>query len=315
MSGDNPVTVGAIAGALGLEGTTVDASTLRTDQELADALASASVLGRVSPDQKRAAVRLLKEAGRTVAMTGDGVNDAMAVKDADLGIAMGSGTAATKAVSRVVLLDDRFDRLPNVLASGRRVIANVERVSNIFLAKTTYGILLALVSAALLWPFPFLPRQLTLVSTLAIGIPSFFLALAPNRRIYTPGVLHRILRYSVPTGLIAGVTAIVAYAPLHRSIPLHEARSVTTVALFCVSLWILAVLTRPLTAWRWALLAAVAGVFALVCLVPSTAEFFMMHLRLDTSLLWGIAVGAVGAVGIELFYRFAKRRGLVFDRV
>ncbi|WP_431218160.1 HAD-IC family P-type ATPase [Leifsonia xyli] len=315
MSGDNPVTVAAIARDLELQGDAVDASALTTDEELAEALERASVLGRVSPDQKRAAVRLLKERGCTVAMTGDGVNDAMAVKDADLGIAMGTGTAATKAVSRVVLLDDRFDRLPDVLASGRRVIANVERVSNIFLAKTTYGILLALVSALLLWPFPFLPRQLTLVSSLAIGIPSFFLALAPNKRIYTPGVLGRVLRYSIPTGLIAGVTAIVAYAPLYRSIPLHEARSVTTVALFVVSLWILCVLTRPLTGMRWLLLAAVAAAFALVCIVPFTAAFFEMHLRLDAALAWGLAVGAVGAAGVELFYRFAKRRGLVFDRL
>jgi len=315
MSGDNPVTVAAIARELQLEGDAVDASTLTTDEQLADALETASVLGRVSPDQKRAAVRLLKERGRTVAMTGDGVNDAMAVKDADLGIAMGTGTAATKAVSRVVLLDDRFDRLPDVLASGRRVIANVERVSNIFLAKTTYGILLALVSAVVLWPFPFLPRQLTLVSTLAIGIPSFFLALAPNKRIYTPGVLGRILRYSIPTGVIAGVTAIVAYAPLYCSIPLHEARSVTTVALFCVSLWLLCVLTRPLSGARWLLLAAVAAAFVLVCVIPFTASFFEMHVSLDAALAWGVAVGALGAGGVELFYRFAKRRALVFDRL
>lgn len=315
MSGDNPVTVEAIARALSMEGDAVDASTLTTDEELADALARASIFGRVSPEQKRTAVGLLRREGRTVAMTGDGVNDAMAIKDADLGIAMGTATAATKAVSRLVLLDDRFDRLPDVLASGRRVIANVERVSNIFLAKTVYGILLALVSAVVLWPFPFLPRQLTLVSTLAIGIPSFFLALAPNKRIYTPGVLPRILRYSIPTGAMAGLTAVVAYAAVYRAIPLHEARSVTTVALFCVSLWILCVLTRPLTTWRWFLLGAVAAAFVLVCAIPAAAAFFEMHLALDAALAWGIAVGAVGSAGIELFYRIARRRGLVFDRV
>ncbi|MFF2052075.1 HAD-IC family P-type ATPase [Leifsonia sp. NPDC058194] len=314
MSGDNPVTVGAIARELELTGDAVDASTLTTDEQLDAALRSADVLGRVSPEQKRTAVGLLRAQGRTVAMTGDGVNDAMAIKDADLGIAMGSATAATKAVSRLVLLDNRFDRLPGVLASGRRVIANVERVSNIFLAKTVYGILLALVSAALLWPFPFLPRQLTLVSSLAIGIPSFFLALAPNRRIYTPGVLPRILKYSVPTGVIAGLAAVVSYAPIHRTLPLHEARSITTVTLFCVSLWILCVLTRPLTGPRWALLGAVAAAFVLVCAIPATAEFFQMHLSLSWGLLWGLSVGAVGAAGIELFYRFAKRRALVFDR-
>lgn len=314
MSGDNPVTVGAIARELRLPGEAVDASALTTDEQLDEALRTADVLGRVSPEQKRTAVGLLRSQGRVVAMTGDGVNDAMAIKDANLGIAMGSATAATKAVSRLVLLDNRFDRLPGVLASGRRVIANVERVSNIFLAKTVYGILLALVSAVVLWPFPFLPRQLTLVSSLAIGIPSFFLALAPNRRIYTPGVLPRILKYSVPTGVIAGLAAVASYAPLYRSLPLHEARSVATVTLFCVSLWILCVLTRPLSGPRWALLGAVAAAFVLVCVIPFTADFFQMHLSLSWPLLWGLAVGAVGAAGIELFYRFAKRRGLVFDR-
>ncbi|WP_431277419.1 HAD-IC family P-type ATPase [Leifsonia poae] len=314
MSGDNPITVEAIARSLDLPGAAIDASTFQDDAALADALKSNDIFGRVSPEQKRTAVGLLQEQGRTVAMTGDGVNDAMAIKDANLGIAMGTATAATKAVSRLVLLDNRFDRLPDVLAFGRRVIANVERVSNIFLAKTVYGILLALVSAVLLWPFPFLPRQLTLVSTLAIGIPSFFLALAPNRRIYQPGVLKRILRYSIPTGVIAGLTCVVAYLPLYRSIPLHEARSVTTIALFCVSLWILCVLTRPLSGLRLALLASVAAAMALVCVIPFTANFFAMHVPLTLDLVWGILVGAVGAAGIELFYRFARRRGLVFDR-
>jgi cation-transporting ATPase E len=314
MSGDNPVTVAAIARTLDLPGEAIDASTLHDDAALAEALATSNIFGRVSPDQKRAAVGLLREQGRTVAMTGDGVNDAMAIKDANLGIAMGTATAATKAVSRLVLLDNRFDRLPDVLAFGRRVIANVERVSNIFLAKTVYGILLALVSAVLLWPFPFLPRQLTLVSTLAIGIPSFFLALAPNRRIYRPGVLKRILEYSIPTGLIAGLTCVVAYLPLYRSIPLPEARSITTISLFCVSLWILCVLTRPLNGPRLALLAAVTAAMVLVCVIPFTADFFEMHVPLSLELLWGITVGAVGAVGIELFYRFARRRSLVFDR-
>jgi cation-transporting ATPase E len=315
MSGDNPVTVAAVARALDIEGDAVDASRLADDAALAEALSTSRIFGRVSPEQKRAAIAMLREQGRTVAMTGDGVNDAMAIKDADLGIAMGTATAATKAVSRIVLLDNRFDRLPDVLAFGRRVIANVERVSNIFLAKTVYGILIALVSAVVLWPFPFLPRQLTLVSSLAIGIPSFFLALAPNRRIYTPGVLPRILRYSVPTGIIAGLTAIVAYAPLYQNVPLPEARSITTIALFCVSLWILCVLTRPLSGPRWALLASVAAAMVIVCVVPFTRAFFEMHVPFSWSLAWGLLVGAVGAAGIELFYRFARSRGLVFDRV
>ncbi|MDQ1563989.1 MAG: cation-transporting P-type ATPase, partial [Actinomycetota bacterium] len=314
LSGDNPMTVSAVAGTIGIAGAAIDASTLHDDDELEAALATSSIFGRVSPAQKRTAIAILQRQGRTVAMTGDGVNDAMAIKDADLGIAMGDAAAATKAVSRLVLLDNRFDRLPNVLSLGRRVIANVERVANIFLAKTVYGIVLALVSAAFLLPFPFLPRQLTLVSSLAIGIPSFMLALAPNRKIYVPGVLRRILSYSIPTGMIAAATVVLAYVPLYRTVTLDEARSVTTIALFCVSLWILCVLARPLSWPRLALVAAVATALVVVCVIPFTREFFAMHIRVDAALGYGILVGAFGAGGIELFYRLARRRGLVFDR-
>jgi len=314
LSGDNAVTVGAIATELGIEGTAVDASTLVDDLALQHALENATVFGRVSPEQKRAAVGILQKSGHTVAMTGDGVNDAMAIKDADLGIAMGTATSATKAVSRIVLLDNRFDRLPNVLGLGRRTIANVERVANIFLAKTVYGIALAVVFAAVVLPYPFLPRQLTLISTLAIGIPSFFLALAPNRRIYRPGVLKRILSYSIPTGLVAGATVLAAYLPLSQWVSLAQARGVTTIALFSVSLWILCVLARPLNKARLGLLFGVVAALALACTVPVVSEFFQIELVWDAALIYGFLVGAAGACVIEGVYRVARSRHLVFDR-
>ncbi|TFC15336.1 HAD family hydrolase [Cryobacterium algoritolerans] len=314
MSGDNPVTVAALARRLGLAGETVNAAGLADDAGLAAALGSASLFGRVSPEQKRKAVAILQAEGRTVAMTGDGVNDAMAIKDADLGIAMGTATPATKAASRLVLLDNRFDRLPEVLYLGRRVIANVERVANLFLSKTVYGILIALTMAALSLPFPFLPRQLTLVSALAIGIPSFVLALAPNRRIYTPGVLRRIIRYAVPTGMIAAATVLTAFLPLYPRIPLNEARSVTTVALFVVSLAILAALARPLTGPRLALVLSMAAAMVLACSVPFGRIFFAISVSPNPALAFGIGIGLLGAAGIELMYRFARRRGLIFDR-
>jgi cation-transporting ATPase E len=314
MSGDSPVTVAAIARQLGVGGETVNAAELDGDDALAAALATASLFGRVSPEQKRKAVALLQGEGRTVAMTGDGVNDAMAIKDADLGIAMGSATPATKAASRLVLLDNRFDRLPEVLGLGRRVIANVERVANLFLSKTVYGILIALTTSLLALPFPFLPRQLTLISGLAIGIPSFVLALAPNRRIYTPGVLRRIIRYAVPTGAIAAATALVTFLSLYGRISLAEARSVTTIALFVVSLWILCVLARPLTGPRLALVTGMAAAMLLACTIPLTRAFFVIDVRLDLSLLFGLGVGIAGAAGIEVMYRSARRTGLVFDR-
>jgi len=314
MSGDNPLTVGAIAAALDLDGPVVNASDCVDDSDLREALEHASIFGRVSPEQKRAAIGFLQESGNTVAMTGDGVNDAMAIKDADLGIAMGTATPATKAVSRIVLLDNRFDRLPNVLGLGRRTIANIERVANIFLAKTSYGILLAVVFAAVALPYPFLPRQLTLVSTLAIGIPSFFLALAPNRRIYRPGVLKRILSYSIPTGLVAGATVLAAYLPLSQWVAVPEARSVATIALFMVSVWILCVLARPLSIPRLGLILGVVMSLVLACTVPFAADFFKIQFTWGGPLLYGVLVGAAGATAIEVVYRFARSRHLVFDR-
>ncbi len=314
LSGDNPVTVGSIAGELGLDPIAVDAGTLTTDADVDASLARVSVYGRVAPEQKRRVVHALQAEGHTVAMTGDGVNDAMAVKDADLGIAMGNATAATRAVSRLVLLDSRFDRLPMVLSYARRVIANVERVSNLFLTKTVYGIVLALVSAVLLWKFPFLPRQMTLVSALAIGIPSFFLALAPNARRYQPGVLRRVLLFSVPTGLIVGAAVVAAFSVLQLMVPLIESRSLVTVTLFVASLWVLCVLARPLTSWRLGMMLAAPAVFVVAYLLPFSRAFFVLQVTDVAALLVATGIGAAGAAGVEIWYRIARRRGLVFDR-
>jgi cation-transporting ATPase E len=314
ISGDNPTTVAALAEGLGVGTSSVDARELEDDAALRAALAEHSIFGRVTPDQKRAMVRVLQEDGHTVAMTGDGVNDAMAIKDADLGIAMGSGTSASKAVARLVLMDNEFGRLPNVLLYGRQVIANVERVANLFLAKTTYGILFAVVFALLLWEFPFLPRQLTLVSTLTIGIPAFFLALAPNRRIYHPGILQRLLRYAAPTGLIAAATTFAAHAIVRGLVPQAEARSITTLALWITAFWILCVLSRPIDRWRAVLLGSMVLLFVLANTVPFGRDFFAMSLQFDAPLLVGIAAGCVGAVLIEATYRTARARGLIYDR-
>ncbi len=314
LSGDNPHTVGAIAAQLGLASEPIDAASLSDADELATALASSSVFGRVAPQQKREVVRLLKAAGYTVAMTGDGVNDAMAIKDADLGIAMGNATPATRAASRLVLLDSRFEVLPQLLGYGRRVIANVERVANLFLAKTVYGLVFALVTAVLLWEFPFLPRQLTLVSTLAIGIPSFFLALAPNKRRYRSGVRVRMLRFSIPIGLIAAATVLLVFGTVRVTLPLLQARTLATIALFIVSLWILSVLARPLSGARVGLVAAVCLAMLLACILPVTREFFLLDIPLNPWLGFALGVAVLGAGAIELCYRWARRNGVVFDR-
>src|SRR6185436_20992179 len=190
MSGDSPRTVGAIAARVGIDGPggAVDGRELPDDPDaLGTALESASVVGRVTPQQKRAIVDALQRRGHVVAMTGDGVNDALALKDADLGIAMGSGAAATRGTAKVVLLDDDFGTLPHLLAEGRRVLGNIERVGRLFLVKTSYSVVLALLVGVAHLPFPLLPRHVTLIGSLTIGIPGFFLALAPNTERARPG--------------------------------------------------------------------------------------------------------------------------------
>ena len=208
MSGDDPRTVGAVAQRVGLPASDepFDARHLPDDpEELADLVEVTGVFGRVGPQQKQAMVRALQGRGHTVSMTGDGVNDVLALKEADLGVAMGSGAAVSRSVAPVVLLDSDFGGLPPVLSEGRRVIANVERVANLFVTKTVYATLLALSVGVLHVPFPFLPRHLTIVSSLTIGIPAFFIALAPNDRRAVPGFVGRVLRFAVPAGTLAAI--------------------------------------------------------------------------------------------------------------
>src|SRR5690606_16830646 len=179
--------------------------------ELAEVLDRYTVFGRVTPHQKRAMVGALQSRGHVVAMTGDGVNDVLALKDADMGIAMGAGSPSTRAVAQLVLLDNSFATLPVVLAEGRRVINNIERVANVFVAKASYAVLLAALTGAFSVPFPFLPRHLTLVGTFSIGIPGFFLALEPNVRRAVPGFVPRVVRFAVPSGAVAAVATWIAY--------------------------------------------------------------------------------------------------------
>ena len=244
ISGDNPRTVGAVAAAVGVPGVSgaadaVDARTLPADADaLAEALETHSVFGRVTPHQKRAMVAALQARGHVVAMTGDGVNDALALKDADIGVAMGNGSPATRAVAQLVLLDGRFAHLPEAVAEGRRVIANVERAASLFLVKNIYSLVLAVITVVTLGAYPLAPIQLTLISVLTIGVPGFFLALAPNRRRYLPGFLRRVLGFSVPTGVIIGAAAYAGYAAARWLVPeagIAGARTTATLVVLLVA--------------------------------------------------------------------------------
>ncbi|MES9521205.1 HAD-IC family P-type ATPase [Streptomyces capoamus] len=313
VSGDNAVSVGAVAGKLGLDGTAVDARRLPADgPELARALETGTVFGRVTPQQKRDMVGALRSRGHTVAMTGDGVNDVLALKDADIGVAMGSGSEATRAVAQIVLLDNSFAALPSVVAEGRRVIGNITRVATLFLVKTVYSVLLAVLVVCWQVEYPFLPRHLTMLSTLTIGVPAFFLALAPNTERARPHFVRRVMRYAVPGGVLAGLATFVTYllARHHYSGPgaLEAETSAATLTLFLISMWVLAVIARPYTWWRVVLVAAMAVAFLLVLAVPALQDFFALRL-VGIALPWtAVGVAAVAAAALEYLWRWVGRR-------
>ena len=318
ISGDNPVTVAAIPAHLGLrnpdggEPVGVDARTLpaiEDTQALADALEKHTVFGRVTPEQKRAFVNALKSRGHTVAMTGDGVNDALALKDADLGIAMGNAAPATKAVSRLVLLNSQFDALPSVVAEGRRVIANMERVASLFLTKTTWAALLAAVVAITGFVYPFLPRQLTIVSSLTIGIPAFVLALAPTNQRYHAGFLGRVLRLSVPAGVIVVVGVLCARLTLIlMGSNRNQISSVCTLVLVAGGLWLLSLTARPWVWWRASLVALMStAALAVVLLAPLRSFFDLAALTANSWLVLACAAGIVCAA-LETLGRYNAAR-------
>jgi cation-transporting ATPase E len=313
ISGDNQETVAAIAQRAGLEviGAPVDARDLPTEIDaLAEVLDRGTVFGRVKPQQKQAMVRALQSRGHVVAMTGDGVNDVLALKDADLGISMGSGSEATKAVADLVLTDNAFSSLPTVVNEGRKVINNVERVSNLFVTKAAYAVLLTVAVSILNSPFPFLPRQLTLIGTFSIGVPGFFLALAPEVDLVRPGFLRRVLQFSIPAGVVAGTATLVAYeAALHlRDVELDEARTLATITLLSIGLAVLAVASRPLRPWKLGLVVAMGLGYVVVLVVPWLRDYFALELFWDAAWWYSLAAVAAGATGVVLVGRFTPRR-------
>ena len=305
ISGDNAATVGAIAERAGIPGaeTPVDA---RNEDPVA-AVERASVFGRVNPDQKQDMVDALRGEGHTVAMTGDGVNDVLALKRADLGIAMGSGSPATRAVAQLVLLDSKWSSLPRVVAEGRRVLGNIERVSDVFLTKSMYALLIALATGVAAVPFPFLPRHLTLISALTIGIPGFFLALMPNAERFRPGFFHRVMVFAIPSGAIAATTAFSAYYAALMLDTVDEARTDATIALFMVTVTVLAVSARPMNAIRAAIVLSMIGAFLAVLFIPPLSQFFALSISPDPEGAATVAIGGLGMVAVLVTSRFVSR--------
>lgn len=326
ISGDNAVSVRAVAAKLGLAGQTIDGRQLPADSaELADVLERYTTFGRVRPDQKRAIVHALQSRGHTVAMTGDGVNDVLALKDADIGVAMGSGSSASRAVAQIVLLDNTFATLPYVVGEGRRVIGNIERVANLFLTKTVYSVLLALLvgiqglSCALFGaeplPFPFQPIHVTLAGWFTIGVPAFILSLTPNNERAQSGFVWRVIGSALPSGIVvSGATFcsyLAAYQGQHATWQQQtQASTAALITLLVTALWVLAVVARPYQWWRVALVVGCALAYLVIFSVPAARKAFM----LDTGNLAVTAAAAgIGLLGAALIEAWWWLRGAMFS--
>lgn len=310
ISGDNPVTVGAIASSVHLTGEreprTMDARQLPQNiDELAETLESVDVLGRVLPEQKKAIVQALHSRGHVVAMTGDGVNDTLALKEADLGVAMGNAAPATKAVAQVVLVDSKFFHLPDVVARGRQVMANMERVASLFLVKTVYSVLISMGVVLTALPFPYLPRHITYIGALTIGMPAFILALAPNTRRYIPGFLRRVISFALPSGIAVGLSVLLSSWILPSVMGwdlgsgegLTVLRATNAIIVFVLGIAVLVTVSRPLNSWRGLLVVGFAAAGVIGACIPMVANFFALRMPHGATLI-ATLIAIVAALSI-----------------
>lgn len=310
ISGDNPLTVSKIAGKAGVKNADryVDAASL-SEGDIEEAVKEYTVFGRVTPSQKLLIVKALKAQGKTVGMTGDGVNDVLALKEADCSIAMQSGSDAARSVSNLVLLDSNFASMPKVVAEGRRSVNNLQRSGALFLTKTIYSFILALIFMFLPLPYPFQPIQLTLISTMAIGTPSFLLALVPNTDIIKGSFIRNIMKNAMPQGIAVAVCSIASVLVAEfTDIPMDCMSTLTTIIVAAVSFFIVFRLMKPMRIWKGILLALLIGGFSGAALLfPSF--FALKPLALNSI----IAAAVIIAVGIGIITLLEKAADPILD--
>ena len=305
ISGDNPVTVSAVAKRAGVKNSEnyVDARTLPTNiKELSEVVDNYTIFGRVTPHQKKDIIKALRKNGHTVAMTGDGVNDVLALKESDCGIAMANGSDATKAVAQLVLLNSDFGSLPKVVSEGRKQIHNLERVAELFLSKTIFFVCLALMISIIRLPYPLIPIQSSLVGSCAIGIPALFLALLPAKKRVEKGFLKRILITSIPNGIIMMAFVLLGYGITYISgAGVDYSRSVALLTFMGISLIILVRVSAPLTKFKFALVCTMIAFCAACYVIPIGRSIFSL---VKISLRhWGLVLILVLIAGILIFIR------------
>ncbi|MCC8123543.1 MAG: HAD-IC family P-type ATPase [Oscillospiraceae bacterium] len=315
ISGDNPLTVSEVARQAGIENAEqyVDAATLTSDGAIEKAVGEYTVFGRVTPNQKRKFVKALQRAGHTVAMTGDGVNDVLALKDANCGIAMASGSDAACRVAHLVLLDNNFSAMPKVVAEGRRVINNIQSAASLFLVKNILSFFLAIITllVAVIWPaatfpYPFKPIQITLISTLTIGIPAFFLALEPNHSMVKGSFLPNVFRRAAPGGLTN--LAVILLAELFTAVfafTVDELSTMSTILMAFVGMLVLYQACKPFDIKRWIMYGSMTGAMIWAIFV-SGATFSLSPLNAQNILVL-IMLLALSYPIMHMFLRLFNR--------
>lgn len=292
ISGDNALAVSEVAKRAGIRGAEnyVDARTLETDEDIAEAVERYTVFGRVTPDQKRRFVRALKAAGHTVAMTGDGVNDVLALKEADCSVAMASGSDAACQVSHIVLLESNFAAMPSVVAEGRRVINNIERSASLFLVKNIFSFILAVITLVFTLPYPVTSAQMSLVSALTIGIPGFILAMEPNSARIKGRFLPNVVGRALPGGLtdLFLVLGAILFC-LVFELPEDMMGTICTVILCVVGLMVVHRTCKPYDLLRRAMMVALVVGFG-ICVLVLPELFTISKLDLPAGMILGVFV-------------------------
>lgn len=301
ISGDNPLTVSKIAKEAGIEGSEnyIDASTIKNNKQLIDALRKYTVWGRVTPEQKRQIVQCLQNLGNTVAMTGDGVNDVLALKDADCSVAMASGSEAASQVAQVVLLDNDFSKMPSVVLEGRRVVNNIQRSAGLFFVKNIFSFLLSILSLVFMFSYPLEPSQVSFITMFTIGIPGFFLALEPDKARIEGRFLPNVMKKAIPGG-IADVFAVGALVFFGKAFHLDNAdiSTAATLLLSIVGFMVLYKISQPMNTLRTIIL--IGNMIALVF-----TGIFLNHLfALEAMSLECILLLFMFSLAAESFLRY-----------
>ena len=307
ISGDNPITVSKIAKQVGLEGyqNYIDCSKLETEEQTKKIAEKFTVFGRVSPLQKKWIIQALKQQGHTVAMTGDGVNDVIALKEADCSIAIASGSDAARNVSQLVLLDSNFKSMPQIVAEGRRTINNIERSASLFLSKTIYATILAIIFVFAHMPYPFMPIQLSLISLVCIGIPSFILALEPNKELIKGKFIQNVISKALPTALTTVVNiCIIAIMAWKYCIPIPIYSTLCVISTVMIGFILLSKISKPFNLLRSTLLICMIILFVACFMILK--DWFSVVINLEYALLV-IGICSIGSINFILFNEITKK--------